>query len=119
MEEEQHYLEAFLAESLPKLGLDQETYGPYITGTDEEDDDLDDIIELLRASSESHSDDDESWTAFKLQIVKRRREYMLKEKEKKEENSIWGKIISQFFQDIADFFKKHALGIARFGKILI
>ena len=84
MEEEQHYLEAFLAEALPKLGLDQETYGPYVTGADEEDDDLDDIIELLRASSESHSDDDESWAAFKLQIVKRRREYMLKEKEKKE-----------------------------------
>lgn len=84
MEEEQHYLDAFLAESLPKLGLDQDTYGPYITGADEEDDDLDDIIELLRASSETHSDDDESWTAFKLQIVERRREYMIQEKVKKE-----------------------------------
>lgn len=80
--EEQHYLDAYLADILPKLGLDFETYGPYVTGTDEEDD-FDDIIELLRASSESHSDDDDSWTDFKLHIEKRRKEYISGEEERK------------------------------------
>lgn len=55
---------------------------PYVTGADEEDD-LDDIIDLLRASSESHSDDDDSWTDLKLQIEKRRKEYISGEEERK------------------------------------
>jgi hypothetical protein len=57
---------------------------PYITatGTDELDD-LDDIIELLRASSESHSDDDDSWNDFKLQIEKRRKDFISGEEERK------------------------------------
>ncbi|KAL7441396.1 hypothetical protein ACHAXM_007891 [Skeletonema potamos] len=84
MTEEHHYLDVYLADILPKLGLDFETYGPYITatGTDELDD-LDDIIELLRASSESHSDDDDSWNDFKLQIEKRRKDFISGEEERK------------------------------------
>jgi hypothetical protein len=45
MAEKQHYLDVYLAAILPTLGLDHETYGPYITGADDEDD-LDEIIEV-------------------------------------------------------------------------
>ena len=83
-EEDQHYLDAYLSDILPKLGLDFDTYGPYVTGAEEEEEDgLDDIIDLLRASSESHSDDEESWADFKLQIEKIRKEYIAGEEERK------------------------------------
>ncbi|EJK54320.1 hypothetical protein THAOC_26064, partial [Thalassiosira oceanica] len=59
-----HHLDRYLETALPALGLDAETYGPYLTGSDEGDVELDDIIELFQASSESHSDDDEAWTKF-------------------------------------------------------
>ena len=55
---------------------------PYVTGTDE-DDDLDDIIELLRASSESHSDDDDSWIELKQQIEKRRKDFISDQEKRK------------------------------------
>mmetsp|Transcript_9602 Transcript_9602/g.19315 ORF Transcript_9602/g.19315 Transcript_9602/m.19315 type:complete len:209 (+) Transcript_9602:2045-2671(+) len=87
MAEDQHYLDAYLANILPKLGLDVDTYGPYVTGADEEDD-LDDIIDLLRASSESHSDDDDSWIDFKLQIEQRRKDYISGEEERKNEAAL-------------------------------
>mmetsp|Transcript_19008 Transcript_19008/g.27068 ORF Transcript_19008/g.27068 Transcript_19008/m.27068 type:complete len:209 (-) Transcript_19008:471-1097(-) len=82
MTEDQHYLDTYLADILPKLGLDFDTYGPYVTGADEEDD-LDDIIDLLRASSESHSDDEDSWTDLKLQIENRRKDYIAGEEKRK------------------------------------
>jgi hypothetical protein len=72
-----HYLDAFLEERLPALGLDFETYGAYVTGLvvamDEDDDDeadWDGILELLQASSESHSDDEEAWVGLKGEILK-------------------------------------------------
>ncbi|KAL7495195.1 hypothetical protein ACHAWT_007752 [Skeletonema menzelii] len=82
MAEDQHYLDAYLADILPKMGLDFDTYGPYVTGADEEED-LDDIIDLLRASSESHSDDEKSWADFKQKIEKIRKEYIAEEEERK------------------------------------
>mmetsp|Transcript_5749 Transcript_5749/g.11749 ORF Transcript_5749/g.11749 Transcript_5749/m.11749 type:complete len:96 (-) Transcript_5749:774-1061(-) len=81
---EQHYLHSFLSQKLPELGLDAETYAPYVTGNDgDDDDDLDELIELLRASSESHGDDDDAWKEFRDDIVRRRKEHLLGEDARK------------------------------------
>jgi hypothetical protein len=73
------HLHHLLQDSLPKLGLDCETYGPYVWG-DEDDDDSDDdkdvdelkdlILGVLQASSETHSEDDDVWTDLIEQIIK-------------------------------------------------
>mmetsp|Transcript_3370 Transcript_3370/g.4878 ORF Transcript_3370/g.4878 Transcript_3370/m.4878 type:complete len:83 (-) Transcript_3370:818-1066(-) len=70
-----HFLSEFLESRLPELGLDFETYGPYVmgvVGSDGEDDQdegsLDDILELLKASSETRSDDDDAWDNLKKEI---------------------------------------------------
>ncbi|KAL3775907.1 hypothetical protein ACHAWO_012554 [Cyclotella atomus] len=80
MPDEGHYLDEYLSEILPKLGLDAETYGPYVTGFANDDDDtdegMDDLIELLRASSESHGDDDALWQDFRNEILRRRKEFL-------------------------------------------
>jgi hypothetical protein len=39
MSDKAHYLDDWLSETLPRLGLDAETYGPYVTGYANEDDD--------------------------------------------------------------------------------
>lgn len=78
MSDEAHYLDEYLCEVLPKLGLDAETYGPYVTGyanEEESDDGMDDLIELLRASSETHGDDDASWQTFRDEILRRKKEF--------------------------------------------
>ena len=73
------HLHHLLQDSLPKLGLDCETYGPYVWG-DEDDDDSDDdkdvdelkdlVLGVLQASSETHSEDDDVWTDLIEQIIK-------------------------------------------------
>jgi len=89
------HLHHLLQVRLPKLGLDCDTYGPYVWGddeddnNDEDDDDQDDVADELRdivlgvlqASSETHSDDDDIWIDLIEQIgrankldSKRRRE---------------------------------------------
>ncbi|KAL7533325.1 hypothetical protein ACHAWF_004456 [Thalassiosira exigua] len=78
---EDHYLDSYLSKVLPALGLDAETYAPYVTGyaNDNDDDDgesLDDLIELLRASSESHGEDDAAWENLRKEIIHRRQEYL-------------------------------------------
>lgn len=77
-EGQEHPLHEYLTTQLPPLGLDAETYLPYVTGyfearqddvaiTDststmmETDDDFDQVMELLQASSETHADDDAIW----------------------------------------------------------
>ena len=83
-----HYLDQYLQTALPALGLDDETYGPYLTGSDEGDTlELDDIIELFKASSESHSDDEEAWTKFKHDIISKRKEFLSAESERKEQEA--------------------------------
>jgi hypothetical protein len=87
-------VQALLEERLPSLGLDVETYGPYVvsllptTGdslalNDLEEEDTTDatnhldsnaeewesVLELLQASSESHSEDPSVWTALQTEIV--------------------------------------------------
>ncbi|KAL7517232.1 hypothetical protein ACHAWX_002167 [Stephanocyclus meneghinianus] len=91
MTDEAHYLDNYLAEVLPKLGLDVETYGPYVTGYANDDDGVDglnDLIELLRASSESHGDDDDSWREFREEILRRRQEFLNGEDSRRERRII-------------------------------
>jgi hypothetical protein len=84
-EEEEHYLESFLSVQLPKLGLDYDTYGPYVVGVfhvgessntdaafDEEE--LDSVLELLRASSDDHHDD-VAWEQLKRDVIAKHEEY--------------------------------------------
>mmetsp|Transcript_13205 Transcript_13205/g.23956 ORF Transcript_13205/g.23956 Transcript_13205/m.23956 type:complete len:224 (-) Transcript_13205:206-877(-) len=86
------FLMEYLEDALPALGLEAETYGPYMTGyadgDDEDEDTLDDLIELLRASSETHSDDEDAWTAFRAEIIKRKEDFIASQQTKKEEDSL-------------------------------
>jgi len=94
MESSEHYLTAFLRDTLPTLGLDSDTYIPYIVGyidtedaVEENEEALEEVIQLLRASSETHSDLDQPWTDLKNDIMNRRNEYV--------ENRKIEKVISQ------------------------
>ena len=81
-DEENHFLSEYLSIRLPELGLDYETYGPYCFGavssdvgdasSDEEEDyeEIDGIIDLLRSSSESHCDDDAAWSDLRTEIIR-------------------------------------------------
>lgn len=87
-EDEQHWLSEFLTEILPTLSLDPETYCPYITGcidTFENEDELDEIIELCRASSETHSDNEEVWVQLKADILAKHEEFKLVLKKRQEQ----------------------------------
>ena len=44
--------------------------------SDDDDVDFDEIIELLKASSETHSEDDKIWENFKIEIEKRRQDFV-------------------------------------------
>ena len=69
---ENKQLSDYLNEKLPGLSLDTETYIPYIIGCLEQfqdDEELDEIIDLLQASSETHSDDEEIWPKLKQDIL--------------------------------------------------
>mmetsp|Transcript_12010 Transcript_12010/g.21849 ORF Transcript_12010/g.21849 Transcript_12010/m.21849 type:complete len:231 (+) Transcript_12010:323-1015(+) len=85
-EAEEHYLESFLSVQLPKLGLDYDTYGPYVVGvfnvgqsTDDaafDENELDQVLELLRASSEDNeSHSKEVWEQLKRDIIAKHEEY--------------------------------------------
>jgi hypothetical protein len=80
-----HYLSPFLEKRLPELGLDYETYGPYVMGGMEDEDEMEGVLELLQASSETHGDDLEAWKALKEEILKLQREQLQKEHEAFEE----------------------------------
>lgn len=95
----QHHLELYLNTILPQIGLDAETYAPYITGIlptpeqhgeqqqqhtskneqqqheQELEEELEQIIELLQASSESHGDDNQVWIDLKSTIRQKDAEY--------------------------------------------
>ncbi|KAL3816102.1 hypothetical protein ACHAXA_004527 [Cyclostephanos tholiformis] len=75
-----HYLDSYLTEILPALGLDAETYAPYVTGyannnSDDDGESLDELIELLRESSEIDGEDD-AWENFRKEISLRRQDYL-------------------------------------------
>lgn len=69
-----HGLAPFLKERLPSVGLDYETYGPYVLplllADDEspDDDEWESVMQLLQASSETHSDDDSLWVMLRKDI---------------------------------------------------
>jgi hypothetical protein len=74
------HLTAFLKERLVELGLDYDTYGPYVLGIEVGNDDDDEakeeisqVCQLLQASSESetHADDDEVWVELGRQILEK------------------------------------------------
>eukprot|EP00586_Coscinodiscus_wailesii_P011760 CAMPEP_0172515784 /NCGR_PEP_ID=MMETSP1066-20121228/270531_1 /TAXON_ID=671091 /ORGANISM="Coscinodiscus wailesii, Strain CCMP2513" /LENGTH=229 /DNA_ID=CAMNT_0013296961 /DNA_START=55 /DNA_END=744 /DNA_ORIENTATION=- len=98
----EHYLASYLEETLPSLGLDYETYGPYVTGlfpidedgADADDEGIDDIVQLLQSSSETHADDDEVWQSLQKEILKRKKEYDYLETRRKEDDAISGKKIA-------------------------
>jgi hypothetical protein len=73
-DDDTHALAPFLSQRLPALGLDYETYGPYVlpllqdSVADHDEDEWTSVMELLQASSESHSDDDQAWTKLRVDI---------------------------------------------------
>mmetsp|Transcript_4557 Transcript_4557/g.9539 ORF Transcript_4557/g.9539 Transcript_4557/m.9539 type:complete len:227 (-) Transcript_4557:164-844(-) len=73
MSEEDHVLTEFLNQRLPTVGLDAETYAPYLlpllTEDDKDDEEWQAVMELLQASSESHSDDDQAFADLRRDIV--------------------------------------------------
>jgi hypothetical protein len=96
--DEGHYLAPFLEEKLPELGLDAETYGAYLlgllppdevtligdeenTGADEEE--WNGVLELLQASSETHSDDENVWKELKQQVLQKYHEHTEDQKKRK------------------------------------
>lgn len=83
-------LVAFLEERLPQLGLDGETYGMYVLGTSD-DEELEEIMQLLQASSEVDDDDDEQvWIQLTKDIQEKLKlDLQLKEdkeRQKREQN---------------------------------
>lgn len=71
-EQEDHALTEFLNQRLPQLGLDAETYAPYLLPlfTEEQQDaeEWESVLELLQASSETHSDDDQAFQDLRRDI---------------------------------------------------
>jgi hypothetical protein len=80
-DEDKHVLAPFLTSRLPQLGLDYETYGPYVLPllADEEvdEDEWESVVELLQASSESHGDDEQAWKDLRVQIEEAWRNHKL------------------------------------------
>ncbi|CAJ1947391.1 unnamed protein product [Cylindrotheca closterium] len=66
--EERPNLCKLLEERLIELGLDAETYGPYVVGSDAEE--LPDVMELLKASSEEEELEDSVWETFSQDVLK-------------------------------------------------
>ncbi|GKY94526.1 hypothetical protein MPSEU_000418300 [Mayamaea pseudoterrestris] len=96
-------LEAFVADRLSALGLDAETYAPYLLPVvlhkeDDVEDEWEGVLELLQASSETHSDDENCWKQLRIDVTleherlaeqeEGRREQQRLEREKVEENRL-------------------------------
>jgi len=91
--DEDHFLTSFLEEKLPTLGLDAETYGPYLMGllpSDENEQEGADeeewggVLELLQASSETHSDNMDAWQELKQLVLERTKEHLVELEKRKE-----------------------------------
>jgi hypothetical protein len=69
------FLSTFLKERLPELGLDYVTYGSYVLGVEtdnfdnEPDEEVNEVVQLLQASSETHSDNQEVWDELASRIT--------------------------------------------------
>ena len=81
----EHYLASFLESTLPSLGLDCDAYGPYLLGLfpreeeDEtaelDDDELDNVLELLQGSSETHAEDKRAFANLRAELIRRRAQH--------------------------------------------
>jgi hypothetical protein len=97
-------LGALLESRLPALGLDSDTYGAYILpllhyppttsksalileGNNEDDEEWDEVLDLLRASSETHSDDKQSFCDLRSDIVKLWNHHLVQRNEKVKEHN--------------------------------
>ena len=71
---EDHALTEFLYERLPTLGLDAGTYAPYLlpllTEDERDDEEWESVMELLRASPETHGDDTDAFVALRRDIAR-------------------------------------------------
>ena len=95
-EETAALMEPFLAPRLSDLGLDYETYGPYLLplllNENDDEEEWDSIMELLQASSETHSDDEEAFTKLRSDLQAewndRQSKIQAKRKEQEEQEKI-------------------------------
>ena len=91
MEDEDHALTDFLNQRLPALGLDADTYAPYLlpllSEQQQDEEEWESVMELLQASSESHSDDNDAFQALRTDIEhawQQHQEGMIKVKHQKD-----------------------------------
>ena len=94
-DDENHYLKSYLSTTLPNYGLDPETYGPYVTGlfpidpeeyeNEIDDDEMTNLLELLKSSSETYDDDSDGdvWDTLRNELIQRRNVFLQQELEKK------------------------------------
>ena len=76
--EEHPNLYELLVERLPALGLDGDTYGPYVLGTTEGDEDeVTEVVQLLQASSESHGDQEDVLEDLQKDIMQKMKPNLL------------------------------------------
>ena len=113
MTEDNNLLLDYLNEILPTLGLDSETYAPYVMGCFENidydndeadglldetlDESLTEIIGLLQASSETHSDDESAWEELKSEVLKRHLEVAKEVQSKKDAELLEKKKVSDIY----------------------
>ena len=71
-----------LEERLATLGLDAETYGPYVVGISDAEE-LPDVLELLKASSEEEEQDESVWETFSKDILQAMKQDEAFQEEKK------------------------------------
>ena len=89
-DEQEHPLNEYLTTHLPPLGLDAETYSPYVTGyfearqddgttlsQMETDEDFEQLMELLQASSETHAEDETVWIDLSQSLIDLHRDYLV------------------------------------------
>ena len=87
-------MEEFLSQRLNELGLDYDTYGPYVqplleeSGADDAQEEWQTVLELLQASSETHSEDDAVWQEFRIDALEEsKRMKLIKEQEQEEKDA--------------------------------
>lgn len=82
---EKHFLFAFLQQTLPSLGLDDEIYGPYLLGIFPQDEnqalakideeELNNVLDLLQGSSQTHASDGEAFKTLGKELLERNEHY--------------------------------------------
>jgi len=86
MSVDEEILEPIVADHLTPLGLDPEIYGAYILPLLASDDaeDWESILELLKASSETHGDNEEVWDELKSSLKEAYAKELSKQNKQKE-----------------------------------